>query len=105
MNRVELRENVFRLIYLSDFHNMEELEEQTELYFDGLEQTIQDENKLLEQEKNAKKISENEKQFVKDRVKDIYSQIDSIDGAINKVAVKWSTERMSKVDLSILRLA
>ena len=31
--------------------------------------------------------------------------IEEIDKKINEVAVGWSTERMSKVDLTILRLA
>ena len=30
---------------------------------------------------------------------------EDIDEAINKAAVKWTTDRMSKVDLTILRLA
>ena len=38
-------------------------------------------------------------------IRRIAEKIDEIDEAINKAAVKWTTDRMSKVDLTILRLA
>ena len=43
--------------------------------------------------------------FISNRVDAIAEKIDEIDEAINKAAVKWTTDRMSKVDLTILRLA
>ena len=50
-------------------------------------------------------VSEEDREFVSNRVDAIAEKIDEIDEAINKAAVKWTTDRMSKVDLTILRLA
>ena len=46
-----------------------------------------------------------DRKFISNRVDAIAEKIDEIDEAINKAAVKWTTDRMSKVDLTILRLA
>ena len=51
------------------------------------------------------KITEEDRKFISNRVDTIAEKIDEIDEAINKAAVKWTTDRMSKVDLTILRLA
>ncbi|MFR6562912.1 MAG: transcription antitermination factor NusB [Eubacterium ventriosum] len=50
-------------------------------------------------------VSEEDRKFISNRVDAIAEKIDEIDEAINKAAVKWTTNRMSKVDLTILRLA
>ena len=50
-------------------------------------------------------VSEEDRKFISNRVDAIAEKIDEIDEAINKAAVKWTTDRMSKVDLTILRLA
>ena len=50
-------------------------------------------------------VSEEDRKFISNRVDAIAEKIDEIDKAINKAAVKWTTDRMSKVDLTILRLA
>ena len=50
-------------------------------------------------------VSEEDRKFISNRVDTIAEKIDEIDEAINKAAVKWTTDRMSKVDLTILRLA
>lgn len=89
MNRAALRENIFKLLYLSDFHTATEMETQTELYFDELETEISDEDKT----------------YIKLKVNNILTQMKTIDETISKVSVKWSIDRMSKVDLTIIRLA
>mgnify|MGYP003178995432 FL=1 len=50
-------------------------------------------------------VSEEDRKFISNRVDAIAEKIAEIDEAINKAAVKWTTDRMSKVDLTILRLA
>lgn len=88
MNRIKLRENTFKLLYCNEFHNKEEMPKQFELYWEELD-----------------KISEEDKQYVSDRVTTIAEKKNEIDEKINDVAVGWTTDRMSKVDLTILRLA
>lgn len=89
MNRTELREHTFKLLYLSDFHDPGDADKQADLYFDELETAITDDEKI----------------YIKLRVNSILDRLKEIDEKISSVAVKWSIERMSKVDLTILRLA
>lgn len=88
MNRVKLRENTFKLLYCNDFHDRLEMQKQYDLFWD-----------------EKPEISEEDRDFITKRVDAIAEKIDEIDKAINDVAVKWTTDRMSKVDLTILRLA
>ena len=88
MNRVKLRENTFKLLYCNDFHNRSEMPKQYDLFWE-----------------ETPEVSEEDRKFISNRVDTIAEKIDEIDEAINKAAVKWTTDRMSKVDLTILRLA
>lgn len=88
MNRIKLRENTFKLLYCNEFHNQEDMSKQFDLYWDEPEE-----------------VSEDDKQFISNRVTDIASKKEEIDDKINSVSIGWTTERMSKVDLTILRLA
>ena len=88
MNRVKLRENTFKLLYCNDFHNRSEMAKQYDVFWE-----------------ETPEVSEEDRKFISNRVDAIAEKIDEIDGAINKAAVKWTTDRMSKVDLTILRLA
>ena len=85
MNRVKLRENTFKLLYCNDFHNRSK---QYDLFWE-----------------ETPEVSEEDRKFISNRVDAIAEKIAEIDEAINKAAVKWTTDRMSKVDLTILRLA
>lgn len=88
MNRIKLRENIFKLLYCNEFHNQQEMPKQFELYWEELEA-----------------VNHDEKQYISDKVTAIAEKKDMIDEKINKAAIGWTTDRMSKVDLTILRLA
>lgn len=85
MNQIKLRENVFQMLFCSDFHSKDEITSQIDMYLED--------------------ISSEDKQLIIDKVLKIDSKIEEIDKKINEVAIKWTTDRMSKVDLTILRLA
>ncbi len=89
MNRSELREQVFKLLFRVEFNTMEEMREQEELFI---------ENSDVE-------LSEKDAAFVKDRYEQIASRIEEIDKLINGETTGWDTERIGKVELAILRLA
>ena len=57
------------------------------------------------QTEEFKNISNKDRNFIHDRVFDIIPRLNEIDEAINNVAEGWSTGRMGRVDLTILRLA
>lgn len=90
MKRHELRENLFKLIFVNEFHSSDEMKQQMELFFDR------------EEFETAVKKDKDE---ILDKYNDILPKISEIDAMLNEVAKDWETDRMSKVDLSILRVA
>lgn len=88
MNRIKIRENTFKLLFCNEFHTREEMPKQYELFWDNLEY-----------------ISEDDRDYIAKRVDNIAEKIKEIDEKINGAAIGWTTERMSTVDLTILRLA
>lgn len=96
MTRRELRENTFILLFHREFHETDEMEEQFNLF-------MEEYNDLQTEE--FKNISNKDRSFIHDRVFDIIPKLNEIDEAINDVAEGWSTGRMGRVDLTILRLA
>ena len=88
MTRRELRENTFVMLFHKEFHNIDEMKEQFELYF----------------EKKAP-MSEKDETYVSERVYDILSKLNEIDSDIEEASESWTVSRMSKIDLSIMRLA
>jgi N utilization substance protein B len=77
-----------RCLYQYDFYTSSALDEQTALF--------------LEQQD---KLTEEERALILERMKDVYAKIGDIDRRIGEKAEHWRPERMSRVDLSILRLA
>ena len=88
MTRRELRENTFVMLFHKEFHDIEEMKEQFELYF----------------EKKAP-MSEKDETYVSERVYDVLSKLNEIDSDIEEASESWTVSRMSKIDLSIMRLA
>ena len=89
MSRRELREQIFKFIFRVEFNDIEEMAEQEKLFFEDYELEIKEEDAAYISEKSNK----------------ILQKLEEIDGLINQYAKGWTTERMSKVDLTIIRLA
>ena len=88
MGRRELREHIFKLLFMSDFNEGEEMNDQLAMYFDGLEV-----------------LKEKDQEYMQEKYQKIKEHLDEIDALLNEKSKGWKTSRMSKVDLSILRLA
>lgn len=89
MNRTAIREQTFKLIYSLEIQKQEKLEEAIELYMESNEIT---DNKAKEYITNAIfSIQENKEEIV--------NQIEK------NLKVDWKIERISKIDLAILKLA
>ena len=89
MNRSAMREQAFKLIYSLEITKQEELQEQVELFLESNE--IKDEN--------AKK-------YIQDAIFGIEKNKKDIESLIEKnLKTDWKIDRISKVDLSILKLA
>lgn len=105
MTRRELRENTFRMLFRKEFHSQEELDEQFELFVELINDT-EDEGFFEEDEDSEiPHIKEKDKEYIYQRLTDILSKLEEIDAKIDAVAEGWKIGRMSKVDLTIIRLA
>lgn len=105
MTRRELRENTFKMLFRKEFHNQEELEEQFELFVEFIDDT--EEERFFEdaKEEDVLRIKEKDKEYIYQRLMNLLSKLEEIDGKIDAVAEGWKISRMSKVDLTIIRLA
>lgn len=89
MNRRELREQIFKLLFRVEFNNKEEMQEQCDLFF--------------EDEENA--ASDQDAAYIREKYGKIAEKLPEIDGMINETTKGWSSDRMGKVDLTVIRLA
>ena len=89
MKRSAIRELAFQLIYSLEIQKHEDLEEQIELYLE------------------CNEVEENEaKEYIKDAVLGIKQNINEIQELIEKnLKADWKIDRISKIDLSLLKLA
>lgn len=89
MNRSAIRELTFKLIYSMEVQKEADIEEQLNLYIETND--IQD--------KNAK-------EYIKDAIYGINSNLKEILSLIEKnLKSDWKIDRISKIDLSLLKLA
>ena len=89
MSRRELREQIFKLLFRVEFNAKDELAQQEVFFF--------------EDEEN--RASEEENTEIHEKFERILKQLDQIDMELNQKTKGWGTDRMGKVDLTILRLA
>lgn len=89
MNRSAIREQAFKLIYSLEIQKQESIEEQIDLYIES--------NSITD--KNAQ-------DYIKDAVLGIENNKDEILENIEKnLKAEWKLDRISKIDLAILKLA
>lgn len=87
MNRRIMREHIFKLIFASEFNEEERFTDRVQVYLNELQ------------------AIDTTKEYIEQKALSIFEKIETIDERINKSAEKWSIDRMSKVDVSILRVA
>ena len=83
-----MREQIFKLLFRVEFNNMDDMPEQEQLFFED-EDAAKDEDAV----------------YISDKYHKISEKLPEIDSRLNEKASGWDTGRMSKVDLTILRLA
>ena len=87
MRRSKVREHIFKMLFSIGF-DAADADEQIELYLEQVEEA-----------------SEEERGYMRKKVKDIAAHEEEIDAMINEHTTGWKTGRMNKVDISVLRLA
>lgn len=88
MTRSELREHVFKMLFQIEFNDSADMPDHVKNYFETLEDA-----------------REQDKDYIQRKYEVVASCVEEIDGLLNDTAKGWKTSRMSKVDLTILRLA
>ena len=86
MGRREMREHIFKLLFLREFNEAEEMPQQIKLYFDAMEE-----------------LAPTEQAYMEDKYGKVQEHLEEIDNILNEKSTGWKTKRMSKVN--ILRLA
>ncbi len=89
MNRSKLREQVFLLLFQIDFFPKDDMNGQVDIYIDELADSMSSQQQLL----------------IASRFKNISARIEEIDRLINEKTSGWTTDRMGKVELTVLRLS
>lgn len=89
MNRTDMRDNAFKLIYSLEIQKAENIQEQIDLYFES--------NNIKDEE--AKK-------YITDAILGIQkNQQEILNDIEENLKEEWKLNRISKMDLSILKLA
>lgn len=88
MGRREMREHIFKLLFLGEFNETAQMPEQIQLYFEGLSD-----------------LQPTEQAYMENKYALVKEHLEEIDALLNEKSAGWKTKRMSKVDLNILRLA
>ena len=86
MGRREQREHIFKLLFMAQFNPQEEMPQQISLYFDSLED-----------------LKEEEQAYMEEKYQHVLEHLQ--DRILNEYSRGWKTRRMSRVDLTALRLA
>ena len=88
MKRSEMREHIAQMLFIVEFHERDDIKEQAQAYVEKIEDC-------------PKKAA----QYMLQRFENIVDKFEELDTIISDVSVGWKIERMSKIDLTILRLA
>ena len=73
---------------MTEFNSQEEMTEQVSLYFDGLEE-----------------LEDKDKEYMREKYAHVLEHLGEIDQTLDGISKGWKTKRMSRVDLTALRLA
>ena len=90
MTRKRTRENLYIMLFQTDFHNQEERMEQADIYLEGMEDA------------DATKKAKAE---LRERYEAVLGHMEEIDEKIGEKANGWTVSRLAKADLTVMRLA
>ena len=88
VNRRKLREHLFKMVFIFAFTVEKDMEEQKNLYLDGIDG-----------------LEEKDREYLMKRYDAVHDHIPEIDAALNRAAKGWKTSRFASCDLALLRVA
>ncbi len=90
MTKKRTRENLYLMLFQTEFYQEQDLMEQADLFLESLE---------------GKDATEKAKEALRERYQSVLSHLSDIDEKIGQKAEGWSFSRLPKADLSVMRLA
>lgn len=90
MTKKRTRENLYLMLFQTEFYQEQDLMEQADLFLESLE---------------GKDATEKAKGALRERYQSVLSHLSEIDEKIGQKAEGWSFSRLPKADLSVMRLA
>lgn len=88
MNRREIREQIFKMLFRVEFYAQEDMPEQYELFVEDMPDALPA-----------------DLEYIENKIKSIEKVLEEIDAALNNASDNWKVSRMGKVELTIMRLA
>ena len=88
MTRRLLREHIAQMLFIVEFHDRDDIEDQAVGYIEGIAD-----------------CEEADAQYMLNKFNKIIEELSDIDKIIEEASVGWNLSRMNKMDLTVLRLA
>ena len=101
MTRREIREIIFMLLFQLEFHNEADIKQTLEQYMSAEENSLPADNEAVT--KLFASLPESEIEYIRSVFHGVNEKRDEIDALIEKHTQDWSLERITKVDLAVLR--
>ena len=105
LTRRNIREHLIKLLYIRDFHEAEELKEQEELYFSLFTKKEHPDPEIVPVGKDLPFVSDEDLEYIIARYDAIVSKLGEIDHILEVAMSGWTINRVSKLELAILRVA
>lgn len=99
MTRREIRDRIFKIVFMMEFNTPEEMDEQISLAFDVDMPGDEEDDPLLYEE-----VPFDDREYITSKVRNIMSMRDEIDSTISDISQGWKLNRIGKEELAILRL-
>ena len=99
MNKREERDHKFKLLFCTQFYPGQEIPEQLARYFESPD--YEDGDGVV----HIENLSEEDQQRLAAEVEKITAKLPELDARIDSAAEGWKTDRMTKTDLTAIRLA
>ena len=88
MTRRLLREHIAQMLFIIEFHDRDDIEEQAVGYIEGIDE-----------------CEESDATYMLTKLNKIIEVLSDVDKVIEEASVGWNLSRMNKMDLTVLRLA
>lgn len=89
MNRRELREQIFKILFSAAFYTYKEMSEQTMLFLESLDEPAKETDIV----------------YITQKAEAVLKKCKDLDKMLKEQIKEWDIDRMGKVELAILRLA